>query len=326
MTISIKTILNHYHEKGFNIINKENIDPSDLIDSPRTILSAKSNHISFVGKKFIDTYNILISNCECKIIFIDSTLETKQLPKNKAYITTTNPKQEVIDFCKTFLDFQKPNKQKDIHTSVIIHPNVEIGENTIIKPYVVLEEGSKIGSNCIIESHTIVKANTIIGDYVEIGSSNVIGGTGFGFAQNSETKKYEQFPHYGNVIIGNNVSIGNNTCIDRGSLSDTMIGDGVKIDNLVHIAHNVEIQEDTLVIAHAMIAGSVQIGKNCWIAPSSCIRNAITIGDDVTIGLASTVTKSISSNQTVMGSPALPIKDFTYLRNLQKEVLKKKDI
>lgn len=326
MAISIKTILNHYHKHGFNILNKENIDETNLIDSPRTILSAKSSNISFIGKKFIDTYKTLISNSECNILFIDSTLNLEQLSNTKIYIITDNPKQEIINFCKHFLGFQKPNTQTKIHPSAYIHPSVEIGSNTIIKPFVVIEEGVRLGSNCSIDSHTIIKKNTIIGNFAEIGSCNVIGGTGFGFEQNQESKEYEQFPHYGNVIIGNHVSIGNNTCIDRGSLSDTIIEDGVKIDNLVHIAHNVNIQSNSLIIAHAMVAGSVQIGKNCWIAPSSCIRNAITIGDNVTIGLASTVTKSVTSNQIMMGSPALPIGDFTYLRKVQKETLKKKNI
>ena len=153
-------------------------------------------------------------------------------------------------------------------------------------------------------------------------SNSVIGGVGFGYAQDELTKQYVRFPHYGRVIIHNNVSIGNNTCIDRGSLSDTIMHDGVKIDNLVHIAHNVKIGKNTLIIANAMIAGSVIIGENCWIAPSSCIRNGITIGDNVTVGLASTVTKNIGSSQTVMGSPAVSIEDFLKLREQQKFFLK----
>jgi UDP-3-O-[3-hydroxymyristoyl] glucosamine N-acyltransferase len=117
------------------------------------------------------------------------------------------------------------------------------------------------------------------------------------------------------------VHIGNNTCIDRGSLSDTILYEGVKVDNLVHIAHNVKIGKNSLIIAQSMIAGSVTIGENCWIAPSSCIRNAVKIGNQVTIGLASTVTKNVPDNSTVLGSPALPIEEFVKLRKIQKKYL-----
>src|SRR5690606_24694729 len=122
-------------------------------------------------------------------------------------------------------------------------------------------------------------------------------------------------------IIGNDVHIGHNTCIDRGSLSDTIIKGGVKIDNLVHIAHNVEIGENSLIIACSMIAGSVVIGANCWVAPSSAIRNAITIGKNTTIGIGSTVNKSIGENETVLGNPAIPLDDFVKLRKEEKERL-----
>ena len=115
--------------------------------------------------------------------------------------------------------------------------------------------------------------------------------------------------------------IGNNTCIDRGSLKDTVIGEGVKIDNLVHIAHNVNIGKNSLIIACSMIAGSVDIGENSWVAPSSTIRNAITIGKNTTIGLASTVVKSVPDNTTVIGNPAIARDDFLLLRKQQKEYL-----
>ena len=114
----------------------------------------------------------------------------------------------------------------------------------------------------------------------------------------------EKFPHIGTVIIEDDVEIGSNTCIDRGTLGDTIIGEGVRIDNLVHISHNVEIGRHSAVIANAMVGGGTKIGELSWVAPSSSVRDRLEIGDNSVIGLASVVTKDISPNKTVMGSPA----------------------
>lgn len=322
METKLGAIVEYYKSNDFIVLNTTKVDLDILIDSPREIFSAEGNHISFAGEKIRHNYESFISSSKCVVFFIESTLNIGNLPDSKVYILSENPKQDIVNYCKKFLGFQKPVEKESIHSSAIIHPNVILGKNTTINPYVVIESGVKIGDNCTIDSNTVIKANTVIGNYTEIGCSNVIGGTGFGFSKNKITNVYNQFPHYGKVIIGNHVSIGNNTCIDRGSLSDTIVSNGVKIDNLVHIAHNVQIGENSLIIADAMIAGSVKIGMNCWIAPSSCVRNGITIGDNATIGLASTVTKSVSSDQIVLGNPALPIKEFTYLRELQKKQLK----
>jgi len=328
MKTKLFEIINFYESKKYSIQTVGKVDINIFIDTPKSILAASKQNISFVGKKFADQFETLITQSNCTILFIDHTFSLKNLPENKIYIVSQNPKQDIIDYCKHFLDFQKPNNETKIHHTAVVHESVKIGSNTIINPFVVIEQNVIIGDNCTIDSNTVIKENCVIGNNVDIGCSNTIGGTGFGFAQNKETKLYEQFPHFGSVLIGNNVSIGNNTCIDKGSLSDTIISNGVKIDNLVHIAHNVEIQENSLVIAHAMVAGSVNIGENCWIAPSSCIRNGISIGSNSTIGLASTVTKSVKENETVMGSPALPIQDFSILRKDQKETLNrlKKDL
>tara|TARA_Y100000034_G_scaffold122190_1_gene167351 strand:+ start:57 stop:800 length:744 start_codon:yes stop_codon:yes gene_type:complete len=141
------------------------------------------------------------------------------------------------------------------------------------------------------------------GKNVQIGENCSIGNDGFQYIKDPMGDLIK-FPHFGNVIIEDNVEIANNVCIDRGALSNTIIHKGAKIDNLVHIAHNVEIGENTMVIALAMVAGSVKIGKNCWISPSSCIKNKITIGDNVLIGMGAVVIKDVESNSVMIGNPA----------------------
>ena len=143
----------------------------------------------------------------------------------------------------------------------------------------------------------------IKGENVIIGASTIIGGEGFGYAKDGD--KWLRLPHIKKVIIGDDVEIGSNCCIDRGCLTDTIIGNGVKIDNLCHIAHGVKIGDNTIITAGTIIAGSVTIGKNVWIAPNSTIKNGITIGDNAFIGIGSNVIRDVQEGTTVYGNPAV---------------------
>ncbi len=321
---TIEEIIKWFKEQGNKtVLSNQNL--SQEIIAPKAIDSAVIDNISFLNAKNKDRVPELLIKAQCKIVILESSLADKELINSiqgMSFIFSDNPKADLLLFCKKFLGFDQKIEKTEIHSSASIAESAVLGKNIIVSTNVVIGDKVEIGDNCQIGSNTVIESNTILGDNVEIGSNSVIGGVGFGYAQDELTKQYVRFPHYGRVIIHNNVSIGNNTCIDRGSLSDTIMHDGVKIDNLVHIAHNVKIGKNTLIIANAMIAGSVIIGENCWIAPSSCIRNGITIGDNVTVGLASTVTKNIGSSQTVMGSPAVSIEDFLKLREQQKFFLK----
>jgi len=151
-----------------------------------------------------------------------------------------------------------------------------------------------------------------IGKNVIIDSGAVIGAAGFGFVRDIDGTPY-QLPQLGSVIIEDDVEIGANACIDRGELDDTIIRKGVKIDNLVQIAHNVEIEKNTYIMGKTVIAGNVKIGEKCWIAPS-LIMNDVKIGNNVTVGFGSVVLKSIKDNQTVMGNPAIQIEKYSKLQ------------
>ncbi len=310
---TIQEIGQWFEQKGNKVFFADSYLDQEII-APRAVDLAQVNELSFINGKYANRFKSFVENTKCKLLILDEELlETNsisELPKDITYILSKNTKEDVISFCKAFLNFESELTENEVHPSAIIDETVLFNGTVRIGANVVLEKNVTLGKNVSIDANTIIKANTIIGDNVEIGANNVIGGVGFGFAQNVTTKQYEQFPHYGRVIIHNKVSIGNNTCIDRGSLSDTIIHEGVKIDNLVHIAHNVEIGKNSLVIAQAMVAGSVKIGENCWIAPSSCIINGISIGNNVTIGIASTVLKNVDDNQVMIGSPAITLDEY----------------
>jgi UDP-3-O-[3-hydroxymyristoyl] glucosamine N-acyltransferase len=184
-----------------------------------------------------------------------------------------------------------------------------MGENISIGENVVIEAGSSIGDNMQIGHNTVLKKDTQIYAHVKIGANNVIGGVGFGYEYNADGA-WELIPHIGNVVIEEGVEIGNCTCIDKAVLGSTILRKNCKIDNLVHIAHGVEIGENALVIAHAMVAGSVRVGKNSWIAPGALIINHIFIGEYTTIGLGAVVINDVADNQIVVGNPAKKLREI----------------
>lgn len=194
-----------------------------------------------------------------------------------------------------------------IASSALIDASVTLDKSTvIIGANVVIEENVIIGKYVSIGHNTVIKHGTVIQNNVKIGSNNTIGGVGFGYEPNEEGE-YELIPHVGNVLIEDFVEIGNNTCIDRAVLGSTKLSRNVKVDNLVHIAHGVQVGENSLVIANAMVAGSVHIGKNVWIAPSSSIRQKLTIADDSIVGMGSVVVKNVGMGDVVAGVPAKKI-------------------
>lgn len=267
----------------------------------------QANDYSIVWiKSGLKNYKEIISNSKAKIIICDSNLDFESINElDKIFIIVENPK---LEFTKTIKYFFVKEQIWLIHESAIIHPEailkgkVFIGPNTYIGKSTI-EEGTVIHGNCFIYD------NVYIGNNVKINANTVIGSEGFGYAKN-ENGEFEHFPHIGGVIIEDNVDIGSNTSIDRGSLGNTIIKTGVKIDNLVHIAHNVVIGKHSVVIANSMIGGSVIIDDYSWISPSVSLINQIKIGKNTLVGMGAVVTKNIPDNETWVGSPAKIINEF----------------
>ena len=190
-----------------------------------------------------------------------------------------------------------------------IGENVVIGDNCKIYPYTYIGDNCKIGKNNIIYPGVKIYNSSEVGDKCIIHANAVIGSDGFGFAP-LEDGSYNTIPQMGNVIIKNNVSIGSNTVIDRATLNSTIIKDGVKLDNLIQIGHNVEIGENTVIAAQSGISGSTSIGKNSMMGGQVGIIGHLKMGDNVKYGAKSGVTKKIKDNQTIIGYPAMPKEKF----------------
>jgi len=169
-----------------------------------------------------------------------------------------------------------------IGANCVIDAKASIGSGTVVMPGTVIGNNTRIGSNCIIHSNVTIYHDIQIADRVAIHSGAVIGADGFGYTQNNG--QWVKIPQLGSVLIEDDVEIGAATTIDRGALENTIIRCGVKIDNLVQIAHNVEIGEHTIIAGCVGIAGSVKIGKHCMLGGGCCINGHITICDNVMLG------------------------------------------
>lgn len=245
-----------------------------------------------------------------------------------------------------------------IDKSAIVRENTIIGENIYLGAYVVIEAGVKIGNNVKIYPHSYIGENVEIGNdtliyagvkiYNDcsvgknciIHSGAVVGSDGFGFAPETNSD-FKKIPQIGNVIIEDRVEIGANTTIDRSTIGSTIIRNGVKLDNLIHVAHNVEIGENTVIAAQTGISGSTKIGKNCLIGGQVGFAGHIKIGENVKIGAQSGILSDVPDNAIMQGSPASKLKSFykstvlfnklpeinTQVNKIQKEieVLKQKN-
>jgi UDP-3-O-[3-hydroxymyristoyl] glucosamine N-acyltransferase len=193
---------------------------------------------------------------------------------------------------------------------VYIGEQVTIGKNASLHPHSCVEDGAKLGDNVTLFSGVKIYYNCVIGNNCTLHSGSVIGSDGFGFAP-SEDGSYKKIPQMGNVVLEDNIEIGANTVVDRATLGSTFIRQGVKIDNLVQIAHNVEVGMNTVIAAQTGISGSTKLGKQCVLAGQVGIAGHLHIADNTIFGAQTGVPNSVKTpNQTLQGYPAVPVMTF----------------
>ncbi|MBN8441766.1 MAG: UDP-3-O-(3-hydroxymyristoyl)glucosamine N-acyltransferase [Thauera sp.] len=207
-----------------------------------------------------------------------------------------------------------------IDAGVVVEADVELGENVIIGAGCSIGRGSRIGAGSRLAPRVVVYPGSVVGRDCIIHSGAVIGSDGFGFAREKDGR-WVKIPQMGRVVIGDDVEIGANTTIDRGALDDTVIGRGAKLDNLIQIAHNVQIGEDTAIAGCVGIAGSTTIGARCMIAGGVGISGHLSIADDVVVSAATVVVKSIHKPGVYTSTlPMQPhadwVRNFSHLRHL----------
>ena len=296
---------------------KKNLTKDISIDNIADLYNANYNDISFFNSfKYLE----ILKKSKVKFVISDKKhfkiiknycdpIIVKNVFKAVSLITETFYPDSLKDAVDLSLSKVKKNTYTKVKfgKNVLIGKNVKIGKNSLIGHNTLIESNVYIGDDCVIGNNVLIK-NTIIGNNVRILDGSIIGKKGFGFFPDKNLNI--RYPHIGMVIIKDNVEIGCNNTIDRGSLSNTIIGDNTFLDNQVHVAHNVKIGNNCIITGQVGFAGSSTIGNSVLIGGQAGISGHLKIGNNVQIGGGSGVVKNIPDNSKVMGYPAKNIRIF----------------
>jgi UDP-3-O-[3-hydroxymyristoyl] glucosamine N-acyltransferase len=298
-----------------DIVDGELVGDGDVeITGVAGIKEARQGDITFLADS---KYEAWLETTQASAVI----MEKNSVSLDKPIIKNSNPYYAFLKVVKIFHG-SRSDAEEGIHSSCLIGEGVSLGKGVSLGPNVVVEDratigdgvvimagsyigaGTRLGSDVLIYPNVTIRENIVIGDRVIVHSGTVIGSDGFGYAKDGD--EYHKIPHMGNVVIEEDVEIGANAAIDRATTGTTLIKKGVKIDNLVHIAHNVTIDENSIALAQVGIAGSTEIGKNVILAGQAGLVAHIKIGDNARVGSQGGVTKSVPANTSVSGYPAAP--------------------
>ncbi len=263
-------------------------DPQVVIDGLATLSDASATQLSFVtGPRY--RQQLADSRAACVIV----GTELAPLARSRgACIVTTQPYLYFARATQLWRRHLSPAAPAAIHPTAVVDPSATVDATASIGPLCVVERGASIGAGTVLKSRVTVGEHCVIGARCILHSGVVIGADGFGFAPNDGA--WEKIEQLGAVSIGDDVEIGANTCIDRGALSDTVLEDGVKLDNLIQIGHNVRVGRHTAMAACVGVAGSATIGAYCTIGGAAVVLGHLQLADHVNISAASVVTRSIT--------------------------------
>lgn len=324
-----------YLERYFDKV--ELVGNSDItIDGPAKIEDATKGNVSFVAN---EKYTRFIGSTSASLLIVGEKTPTEQYSNSLNFLKVKDPYTAFVFVLEKF-SHPRVIAAPGIAATAIIGENVVLGENvsignyalvgdhcivgdnTVIGPNTVLMERVVTGRDCTIYPHVVCYDGTILGERITIHSGTVVGADGFGFAPQPDGS-YIKIPQMGNVEIHDDVEIGANNTIDRATMGSTVIEKGAKIDNLVQIAHNCRIGENTVIASQAGISGSVNIGKQCMIGGQAGFAGHLSLPDKTHVAAKAGVSKSTSlSGQTLRGTPAQPIREQlrqeALLRSLDK--------
>ena len=312
------------------LVNGEAVgDDKMIISGVSEIQNGRESTITFLGNS---KYKKYLSSTKASAVIVDEP----SLLNDKSGIIHKNPQLAITKILEVFS--QNNNINIGISKKAYVSPSATIGKNISIGHFSVIEDEAVIGDNTVIGSNTTISNNTSIGNNCSISSNihiynnckignnciihsgTVIGSDGFGFV--TENGTHHKIPQNGNVIIGDNVEIGSNCALDRGTIGDTIVEDQCKLDNHVHLAHNVRLGRGCILTAAVTIAGSVKVGEYCTFAGHVGVAPHVEIGSHSTLAAKTGVTKSLSGGKVYAGMPAREIREQHKRDAVYSEVLK----
>lgn len=291
-----------YHNFSFESEGK----PRRAFRKAASLDKATVHDLAFCSASGVNALTKIVKS-NAGIVFCSKELIGKVRPRDSGQTLyfLDNPR---LAFIKVLAHLQDDVEPVGISPRAVIDKDVRIGKNCYIGDYVVIGANCSIGSNTIIHDRVSLVQNCIVGANCIIQSGTSIGSDGFAF-ERDESGKLIRFPHRGHVRIGDDVEISANCSIARGSLTDTIIKDGTKLDALVHVAHNVTIGRDCELTAGTIIGGSTTVGDTCWMGLNSTIKNKLRIGNKVIVASGASVIRDVQDEDIVAGVPAKSIKD-----------------
>jgi UDP-3-O-[3-hydroxymyristoyl] glucosamine N-acyltransferase len=262
--------------------------PDLSIEGLAPLQSAQSHQIAFLSSP---KYQNQLAESAAGCVIVAPAFEALA-HVGRAVIVTDDPYLYFARLTRLWKQSLGAHQGPRIHPSAVVHPQADVAEDATIGPLCVLERGSRVGPGSILKSRVTLSEGCVVGARCILHSGVVVGADGFGFAPHQG--QWEKIEQLGAVRIGDDVEIGANTCIDRGALEDTVIEDGVKLDNLIQIGHNVHIGAHTAMAGCVGVAGSARIGAHCTVGGGAVVLGHLTLANHVHISAASVVTRSIS--------------------------------
>jgi len=310
-------------------------DPSTSVYGVAPLNLAGPEHISFLANP---KYQAQLTGCAAAAIIVHPSLDGSV---DKPLLLVENP---YLAFAKILTHFAGTSQSGEgIMPGAHVHPGASVGEDvtifpgcvisrgarigrgSVLHPNVVIGEETVVGEDCLFHANVTVREKCVIGNRVILQPGAVIGSDGFGFAPDGSS--YFKIPQVGHVVIEDDVEIGSCTCVDRGTLGVTRIGRGTKIDNLVQIAHNVQVGEDTVMAGQAGVAGSTVIGNHCTFGGQAGTAGHIKIGNNVTLAGRGGISNDVGDDQNLAGFPAMPHREWlkttmtlTHLPEMRREI------
>ena len=283
--------------------------PKIKIEKITSINEATNKDLAFCsldGEEAVAT----VSDSNARAILCNKILEGQLSPpkKDQYIIFVDNSRLTIIRIMNKLYGMESSIKHLGTAPTAQISKSARMGMNCSIGNFTKIGDKCIIGDNTIVGDRVIIEQNTRVGKNCIIQPGTVIGADGFAYERLEDSLELQRFPHIGGVVLGNDVEICSNCSIARGSLSDTIIGDGTKLDALIHVAHNVEIGKNCALTAGTVIGGSTKIGDTCWTGLNSTIKHKVKIGNKVIIGSGASVINDIPDEDIVAGVPAKSIK------------------
>ena len=273
-----------------------------VVTSAAGLSEAGENDLSFFhNPKYADQ----LSKTRAKVILVPEATNGVAMPGDKTWIRVSHPQWAFAQVLE-LIDQARSHHPTGIHPKAHVEPSAVVGQGTRIYPGCFIGANARIGENCLLYPNVVVREDTEVGSRVIIHAGAVLGADGYGFA--TQRGRHHKIPQIGRVVVEDDVEIGANVTIDRATTGETRIGAGTKIDNLVHIAHNVRIGKDCLIVAQVGIAGSTSVGERVTIGGQVGIVGHVTIGDNATIAAQSGIMNDVAPGEVLFGSPARPIK------------------